>query len=129
MYLISESRKCSNVHSNSDNNKMCPSTDADSLCPDDINPITLNPPEVIGEYGHTVFVNCSSSEEYHDGLGLTLGSTYHSDDKDENFVSGTLSLSNWMVKAECRIKLNENLECSRELGITIYSKCSSGFII
>lgn len=129
MHLISESSECNNVHSNSNKDKNCPSTDADSSCPDDINPITLDPPEVIGEYGDTVLVNCSSSEEFHDGLVLKLGNTYHNDNDDEHFVSGPLTLSDWSVTAECRIKLDETLECSRELGITIYSKCSSGFII
>ncbi|KAM8723919.1 hemicentin-2 isoform 2-T2 [Acanthopagrus schlegelii] len=94
--------------------------DADSLCPDDINPLRLDPPEVIGKYGDTVTVNCSSSEEYHDGMVLKLGNTNHTDDDDENFISESLSLSDWSVKAECRIKLNDTLECSRELGITIY---------
>lgn len=124
MHLISESSECNNVHSNSNKDKICPSTDADSSCP-----ITLDPPEVIGEYGDTVLVNCSSSEEFYDRLVLKLGNIYHNDDDDEHFVSGPLSLSDWSVKAECRIKLDETLECSRELGITIYSKCSSGFII
>ncbi|XP_036944946.1 intercellular adhesion molecule 5 isoform X2 [Acanthopagrus latus] len=94
--------------------------DADSLCPDSINPLRLDPPEVIGKYGDTVLVNCSSSEEYLDGMVLKLGNTNHNDDDDENFISESLSLSDWSVKAECRINLNETVECSRELGITIY---------
>ena len=93
------------------------------MCPDSINPLRLDPPEVIGKYGDTVLVNCSSSEEYLDGMVLKLGNTNHNDDDDENFISESLSLSDWSVKAECRIKLNETVECSRELGITIYSKC------
>ncbi|XP_073350364.1 vascular cell adhesion protein 1 [Pagrus major] len=94
--------------------------DADASCPDDINPVTLHPPEVIGEYNGTVFLNCSSSEEHHDRLYLELGNTIHHVGDNESFVSGLLSLSDWNVTAKCRVKLNETLECSKDFGITIY---------
>lgn len=99
------------------------STDADSRCPTNSNPLILDPPEIIGEYGTTVFVNCSSTIEDHDGIHWIYGNESYIEE-DFNFITKSLLLSDWNV-AQCKVKLNDSsdIECSKDLNITVYSKC------
>ncbi|KAF1379659.1 hypothetical protein PFLUV_G00178320 [Perca fluviatilis] len=92
--------------------------DADSLCPTDLNPLTLDPPEVIKEYKESVLVNCTSTEEDHDGMSWTVGNTASTTERDNSYIQALLS--NWTVTAECKIKLNDTHECSKDLKITVY---------
>ncbi|XP_031168644.1 intercellular adhesion molecule 5 isoform X1 [Sander lucioperca] len=92
--------------------------DADRLCPSDINPLTLDPPEVIKEYEESVFINCTSTEEDHAGMYWTVGNTNSAMEYDNSYIQAPLS--NWDVAAECKIKLNDTHECSKDLKITVY---------
>lgn len=106
------------------NATFCLSADADSMCPTELNPLVLDPSEVIGKYGESFLVNCSSEVEDHYGMYWRHGNI-DTDIEDENrFIPSSVSLSRWNVTAECRIKLNDTLECSKNLEITIYSKCN-----
>lgn len=102
----------------------CPSTDADGTCPTDANPLILEPPEVIEEYGSVVFVNCTSTTDYYDEMYWKYGTRESGIEEDSAFITGEMSLADWNVTAECKIKLNASLECSKNLEITIYSKCN-----
>lgn len=87
--------------------------------------LTLDPPEVAGELGDNLEVNCTSSEEIHDGIFWTYSGTESDNEEDKNYKLLILSLSEWNLSAKCTIKLNETFECSKDLKITIYSKCKS----
>ncbi|XP_067426373.1 intercellular adhesion molecule 5 [Thunnus thynnus] len=89
--------------------------DTASTCPTELNPLSLDPPEVIGQYNTTVSFNCTSTKEYHDGI------YWREDDIEEhtNFITVTLSLD-WHVEAQCKIKLNGTTACSKDLNITVY---------
>nr|XP_046230015.1 hemicentin-2-like [Scatophagus argus] len=94
--------------------------DADSTCPADMNPLILDPPEVIGKYEESVPVNCSGTDPYHDGMYWTVGNTTYEMRDEKQFFMESISLSNWDQTAQCSIKLDENTECSKDLKITIY---------
>lgn len=93
------------------------------MCPYELNPLSLDPPEVLGEVGESFFVNCTSTEEYHDGMYWRVGNTNNDMEDVHNFVSVSLSLD-WNVTAECKLDLKPNHTCSKDLEITVYSKCS-----
>ncbi|KAM6965921.1 vascular cell adhesion protein 1 [Tautogolabrus adspersus] len=90
-----------------------------SSCPPEINPLTLDPPVVIGEHGETVVVNCSSTYEFHDGMYWRTNNT-DSNIEDESFIVEILKLSDWNITAECKIRMNDTHECSTDLEITVY---------
>lgn len=94
-------------------------TDADSTCD---HSLALDPPEVIGEYEQTEMVNCTFSDEFHDGLYWEIQNTKMEYEEERSFVELQLELSNWNLKAECKIKQNDSFECSKDLKITVYSK-------
>ncbi|XP_029293944.1 vascular cell adhesion protein 1 isoform X2 [Cottoperca gobio] len=94
--------------------------DADSCCPPDTNPLTLDVPKVIKKYGESVFINCSSTEEYHNGMYWRVGNKDYAMELDYSYISWSVSLSAWNVTAECRIKLDDGQECSKELEISLY---------
>lgn len=94
------------------------------MCPTELNPLIVNPPEIVGKHGESVLVNCSSLVGDHDGMYWRLGNIDTDMEEEESFVSASVSLSNWNVTAECRIKLNDTHECSKDLEITVYSKCN-----
>lgn len=100
-------------------------TDAESTCD---NFLTLSPPEVVGKYLETVMVNCTSLDESHEELCWDADNTVTACE-DEGFGTFELSLnmSDWILKAECKIKLNHTFECSKDLKITVYSKCNFKF--
>ncbi|XP_059204850.1 intercellular adhesion molecule 5 isoform X2 [Centropristis striata] len=92
--------------------------DADTRCFDD--PPILDPPEVLGEYGTSVKVNCTSTDEYHDGIHWTVGNNDSKIEYDDSFITADVPLSDWDVTAVCIMKLSGGLVCSKELEITIY---------
>ncbi|XP_074512460.1 vascular cell adhesion protein 1-like [Sebastes fasciatus] len=94
--------------------------DADSICPTELNPLFLDPPEVLGEYNESVELNCSSIEEDHDGMYWRVGNTDSAVELDYSRTVYEVSLSDWNVTAECRIKMNATHECSKDLEITVY---------
>lgn len=51
-----------------------------------------------------------------------LGNTEKEKEDEKYFISQLVTLSDWNVKAECKITLNDSFECSKDLEITIYSK-------
>ncbi|KAM9346626.1 vascular cell adhesion protein 1 [Symphorus nematophorus] len=92
---------------------------ADSQCPTELNPLSLDPPEVIEEYETPISINCTTAEEFFDMMSLTAGNDSTSTLDERNIATST-SLSDWNLKAVCTIKLNDTLECSKDLKITIY---------
>ncbi|XP_037648953.1 hemicentin-1-like [Sebastes umbrosus] len=94
--------------------------DADSICPTELNPLSLYPPEVVGKYNESVELNCSSTQEYHDGMYWRVGNTDSAVELDYSLIVYEVPLSDWNVTAECRIKMNETHECSKDLEITVY---------
>lgn len=101
------------------NFSVCVSIDADSTCPTELNPLSLEPPEIIAKYGESVDVNCTSTEDDHDGMHWTGDSEI---EEDEYYIFKTLNMSDWKMTAQCRIKLTTGVTCSKDLQITIYSK-------
>ncbi|CAK6971163.1 intercellular adhesion molecule 5 [Scomber scombrus] len=91
--------------------------DADSTCPTELNPLSLEPPEIIEEYGASVFVNCTSTEEFHDGMKWKGDSDM---EEDEIFICKELFMKDWNMEAQCQIILNKSHTCSKDLKITIY---------
>uniref|UniRef100_A0A3P8SRL1 Ig-like domain-containing protein n=1 Tax=Amphiprion percula TaxID=161767 RepID=A0A3P8SRL1_AMPPE len=94
--------------------------DADTACSEKHNPLSLDPPEIIGEYGTEVLVNCTSTV-LHDGMYWRVRNESFVIEVQENFIGRSVLLSDWNVTAECKIKLNESHECSKELEITTYN--------
>ncbi|XP_031723712.1 peroxidasin homolog [Anarrhichthys ocellatus] len=93
--------------------------DADSGCPD---VLSLDPPEVLAEYGELVTVSCSSAENDYDGMYWRVG------DREfpvENSAPWSFNLTDWNVTAECILKLNDTHNCSKDLNITIYKNPES----
>jgi len=73
-------------------------------------------------------VNCTSEEEIHDGMYWKVGDTDYPVEY-VNSVSQSVPLLDWNVTAECKIKLNNTNECSKELEITLFSKFNSTCVI
>ncbi|XP_070704041.1 intercellular adhesion molecule 1 [Pempheris klunzingeri] len=98
--------------------------DSGSSCPPELNPLTLDVPMVIGRHGEDVLVNCTSTEEDHDGIYWSIRNTtgtYDTGIEDEKrFNLLLLSLSDWNLTAECKIKLRSSYECSENLEIIVY---------
>lgn len=90
--------------------------DADSTCL-----VEFDPPAVVGEYGASVLVNCSTTYEDPEMIDLRVGNTnFH--DEYANFLALPVTLSDWNLTAECRIQPNDSFECNKDLEITIYKK-------
>uniref|UniRef100_A0A3Q3G844 Ig-like domain-containing protein n=1 Tax=Labrus bergylta TaxID=56723 RepID=A0A3Q3G844_9LABR len=100
--------------------KTCSFVSADSSCPPESNPLTLDPPVVVGELGETVGVNCSSVNDNHYGMYWRTRNTDSELEEENSFIAESLQLSDWNTAAECKIKLNETYECSKELEIIMY---------
>lgn len=87
--------------------------------------LMLDPPEVVGELGEDILVNCTTSEESPDAVFWTYDGTESELEEEKNFLQWPLHLSKWNTTAKCTVKLNETFECSKDLQITVYSKCTS----
>ena len=101
---------------------MFTSTEANSTCTTETNPLTLVPPEVIGRYNDNVAVNCSSSYEFYQMMSWQFGTNDSIEEEEIPFVTLEMTLSDWSLNAECKIKINATCECSKDLKITVYSK-------
>lgn len=59
-------------------------------------------------------INCTTpSDDYHDLYLKT----------EEMRSEGEVSVTNWDMKVECVIQLENNLECRQEIDILVYSEC------
>lgn len=87
--------------------------------------LTLDPPEVVGELGEDVLVNCTTTEESPDAVFWTYGSTQSEHEDEKNFNLLPLTLSEWNMTVTCTVKLNQTFQCSKDLKVTVYSKCNS----
>lgn len=87
-----------------------------------LNTLILNPPKLITEYGEEIHVNCSLIEEDPEEMTLLIGPHQAQSENFDSFVSIVAPLTDWNAKGECKIKLNESVECSQELEIIVYSK-------
>ncbi|KAF3700033.1 Vascular cell adhesion protein 1 [Channa argus] len=95
-------------------------SDVVSACPEDLNPLSLDPPMVVEQFGREYMVNCTSKTNDHEGM-YWYDETGNSDlENERNFLAKSVSLSNWNVTATCKIKLKSSLECSRDVEITVY---------
>lgn len=75
------------------------------------------------KYGKELLVNCTT-------INYDFNEMYWSDGMSQDvtkdtFISWRVSASDWNVKASCAIKLNDSIECRKDLKITVYSECSS----
>lgn len=101
------------------------STDADGECNSEVNPLNLEPPEIVGVLGESVLVNCTSLEENHDGISIKYENSDTDPEEDESFLLSSVPLNQWNMAAKCIIKLNDTTECSKDFKITVYRKCVS----
>lgn len=85
----------------------------------------VHTPEIVGELGDEILVNCSTTEDSPDAMFWTIGSQESKHDDEKNFYLLILPLSDWNMTAKCTVKLNETFECSKDVKITVYSKCDS----
>ncbi|XP_068575156.1 intercellular adhesion molecule 5 [Cebidichthys violaceus] len=93
--------------------------DADSGCSREL---TLDPPEVLAEYGESVIVNCSSAENDYERFYWRVGSTEF---PVENSVPMSFNLTDWNVTVECILSKQNDTECRKELTITLYKNPDS----
>ncbi|XP_042361779.1 intercellular adhesion molecule 5 [Plectropomus leopardus] len=97
--------------------------DADSICPSDLNTLTLEPDKLLIDFGAknvSELVNCTSTDEDHDGMYWSFGNSNSSVEYGESFIAWSLSLSDLNETAQCKIKQSDGHECSIELDITLY---------
>ncbi|KAM9843449.1 vascular cell adhesion protein 1 isoform 2-T2 [Aulostomus maculatus] len=94
--------------------------DAESLCPTEINPLTLNPPEVVAEMNEAFEVNCTSTVEDHDGMSWIVANNVFVEEEEENFIQLQWKTLDWNEEALCKIKLNRSHDCTKQLNITVY---------
>ncbi|CAI5675800.1 unnamed protein product [Oreochromis niloticus] len=92
--------------------------DADSICTTEFK---MDPPEIIAEYGgNPVIVNCTTTLDEHDGMYWTVGNEIFQLEDEELFISHSVPVSDWNVTAECKMKLNESYECSKDLKVILF---------
>lgn len=84
-------------------------------------PLTLDPPVLVQHLGKSSDVNCSSIDEYHDGMYWIYNNTKEPEEMNA-FTILSIPHINWDTQARCEIKLNETYKCSKDLQITVYSK-------
>lgn len=89
----------------------------ESTCPSDLR-LILEPAEVIEEYEQSLTVTCSSTVKEDETIYWRVGNINFDDDWDS--VSLNLTLSEYNMDVQCRLKLNESYECNEDLGITVY---------
>ncbi|XP_023204282.1 hemicentin-1-like [Xiphophorus maculatus] len=81
--------------------------------------LTLDAPVII-ENGTQLFASCNTTEIHFEEMSLCLGKTCCKNTQKNHVVSCVALVSDSEMRAECRIKLNETLECSEDLDITVY---------
>uniref|UniRef100_A0A8C6KY14 Ig-like domain-containing protein n=1 Tax=Nothobranchius furzeri TaxID=105023 RepID=A0A8C6KY14_NOTFU len=100
------------------------STDAGNTCPLSLNPLIVVDPPVV-EFGDHVYVNCSTEEEFEE-ITLMLGNTQTKNEEFDNVAFSFAKMTDWDMKSECKIKLNNSFECSKELDIILYQTKTLG---
>lgn len=88
-----------------------------STCPEEDNPLSLDPAEVVKQNGEMVSLNCTSTVDAHEGMYWTDGINKTMETQLNSIVAEV----DWDV-ATCKIKLKNSFECSKDLKITTYSK-------
>ncbi|KAL3986904.1 zygote arrest protein 1 [Sarotherodon galilaeus] len=92
--------------------------DADGICTTEFK---MDPPEIVAEYGGSpVIVNCTTTLDEHDGIYWTVGNEIFEIEDEELFISHSVPVSDWNVTAECKMKLNESYECSKDLKVILF---------
>ncbi|KAM4597932.1 hemicentin-2 [Polymixia lowei] len=97
--------------------------DADSNCPFEVNPLTLDPQHVVVQHGQQVEVNCSSTSL--DSGGVRWSTEKEMPDVNNDFTLITFNVSGWDVQPRCIMKLNDTHECSKNLLVTVYKNPDS----
>lgn len=87
-------------------------------------PLTLQPPELVQEFGEVTVVNCTTEADSHRGLYWTYGKETQKEDV-YSFVVMEISPTDWKTQANCTIKLNLTYECSEELKVAAYKRPTS----
>lgn len=93
--------------------------DTGSTCPSEFNPLVLEPAEITAEYGDLLSVKCSNTLDMDYDMYWRVGDEIQ-ETEDGYSVSYNLSLSEWNMTAQCTIMLNDSLECTKDLEITVY---------
>uniref|UniRef100_UPI003AAC59FB intercellular adhesion molecule 5 n=1 Tax=Centroberyx gerrardi TaxID=166262 RepID=UPI003AAC59FB len=98
---------------------------ADSVCPPESNPLTLDPPEVMVEHGQSFQVNCSTTLD-HEMIFWRDENGIIDVEEDMEFITLMVAnMSDWDVQPQCKIKIDETHECSKDLLLTIYKNPES----
>lgn len=84
-------------------------------------PLTLQPPELVQEFGEFTLVNCTTTVDAHRGIYWTYGNETQRED-ESSFVMMQISPTDWNTQARCTIKLSDTEECSEELKVKAYQR-------
>uniref|UniRef100_A0A668AVK5 Ig-like domain-containing protein n=1 Tax=Myripristis murdjan TaxID=586833 RepID=A0A668AVK5_9TELE len=93
--------------------------------------LTLNPPEIVVEYGQPVEVNCSTpTEDYELMQWITGNITSNKEVKDDTSLVTLMipEMLDWDAHLQCKISLSGSHECRKDLLPTVY-KNPEGAII
>ncbi|XP_029912932.1 hemicentin-1 [Myripristis murdjan] len=110
---------------------MLSQSDADSTCEPEEKGLTLNPPEIVVEYGQPVEVNCSTpTEDYELMQWITGNITSNKEVKDDTSLVTLMipEMLDWDAHLQCKISLSGSHECRKDLLPTVY-KNPEGAII
>ncbi|XP_014838881.1 PREDICTED: hemicentin-1-like [Poecilia mexicana] len=91
---------------------------ADLTCPP-TTILTLDAPVII-ENGTQLYASCNTTEEDFEELSLCLGKACCENTQKDGVVSCVARVSDFEMRAECKMKLNETHECSEGREITVY---------
>ncbi|KAM4534927.1 hemicentin-1 [Fundulus diaphanus] len=92
---------------------------ADLTCTQMRDSLILDTPEII-QYGTEVSANCSTTEEEFEEMTLQLGNTTCKSSQQNATVSCVAPVFGLEMTAVCKIRLNDTLECSKKVEITVY---------
>ncbi|XP_040917727.1 hemicentin-1-like [Toxotes jaculatrix] len=87
-------------------------------------PIELSPPSVVVKYGHSVSVNCSTSEVLFDGIGWEVPQGGTGVEKVNHLTWTVESLTDWDISPHCFLNPPPNgtfQQCSRTAKVVLYT--------
>ncbi|KAL4604951.1 neuronal cell adhesion molecule-like [Arapaima gigas] len=91
----------------------------------DVCPIEINPPSMVVRYGDPVTVNCTVSTN-HLGMGWVAPQNTVDQQTGVRSLLWTVEhLTTWDVAPLCFANLVGKPQCSKEVSVTVYSKCVS----
>ncbi|XP_071389514.1 intercellular adhesion molecule 5 [Centroberyx affinis] len=100
--------------------------DGDSVCPPESNPLTLDPPELMVEHEQSFQVNCSSTTHNYDKIFWSSENGIIDEEEEMEFITLVVAnMSDWDVQHQCKIKIDETHECSKDLRLTVYKNPES----